>query len=144
MIEKFGALVFISFFIDRIRQIKLIRPILMSILIGQPCRLSIYHSYFCLLINMVDSVVYIYVLIHSSISILLIQTYYGPRVALPTYYNSAVASGHAPHPYMWGPPQVFPKVSKQLKTFCLKGLKLCILYFYHFCLMPRITSIYSQ
>lgn len=27
-------------------------------------------------------------------------------MALPPYYNSAVASGHAPHPYMWGPPQV--------------------------------------
>ncbi|XP_011023232.1 PREDICTED: G-box-binding factor 3-like isoform X1 [Populus euphratica] len=33
------------------------------------------------------------------------QAYYGPRVALPPYYNSAVASGHAPHPYMWGLPQ---------------------------------------
>ncbi|KAK2650132.1 hypothetical protein Ddye_017621 [Dipteronia dyeriana] len=33
------------------------------------------------------------------------QAYYGPRVAVPPYYNSAVASGHAPHPYMWGPPQ---------------------------------------
>ncbi|XP_061363358.1 common plant regulatory factor 1-like isoform X2 [Gastrolobium bilobum] len=33
------------------------------------------------------------------------QAYYGPRVAMPPYYNSAVASGHAPHPYMWGPPQ---------------------------------------
>ncbi|KAJ6675264.1 G-BOX-BINDING FACTOR 3-RELATED [Salix viminalis] len=33
------------------------------------------------------------------------QAYYGSRVALPPYYNSAVASGHAPHPYMWGPPQ---------------------------------------
>ncbi|XP_062090589.1 common plant regulatory factor 1-like [Humulus lupulus] len=33
------------------------------------------------------------------------QAYYGPRVALPPYYNSAVASGHAPHPYLWGPPQ---------------------------------------
>ncbi|XP_015888834.3 common plant regulatory factor 1 [Ziziphus jujuba] len=33
------------------------------------------------------------------------QAYYGPRVSLPPYYNSAVASGHAPHPYMWGPPQ---------------------------------------
>ncbi|OAY62205.1 common plant regulatory factor 1 isoform X2 [Manihot esculenta] len=33
------------------------------------------------------------------------QAYYGPRVALPPYYNSAIASGHAPHPYMWGPPQ---------------------------------------
>ncbi|KAI5564710.1 hypothetical protein POPTR_014G094200v4 [Populus trichocarpa] len=34
-----------------------------------------------------------------------IQAYYGSRVALPPYYNSGVASGHAPHPYMWGPPQ---------------------------------------
>ncbi|CAK8544884.1 unnamed protein product [Lathyrus sativus] len=33
------------------------------------------------------------------------QAYYGPRVAMPPYYNSAVASGHPPHPYMWGPPQ---------------------------------------
>ncbi|KAF4377780.1 hypothetical protein G4B88_031446 [Cannabis sativa] len=33
------------------------------------------------------------------------QAYYGPRVALPQYYNAAVASGHAPHPYLWGPPQ---------------------------------------
>ncbi|CAK7348775.1 unnamed protein product [Dovyalis caffra] len=33
------------------------------------------------------------------------QAYYGPRMALPPYYNSAVASGHATHPYMWGPPQ---------------------------------------
>ncbi|KAL3030687.1 hypothetical protein AAZX31_03G233900 [Glycine max] len=33
------------------------------------------------------------------------QAYYGPRVTMPPYYNSAVASGHAPHPYMWGPPQ---------------------------------------
>ncbi|RDY06664.1 Common plant regulatory factor 1, partial [Mucuna pruriens] len=31
--------------------------------------------------------------------------YYGPRVNIPPYFNSAVASGHAPHPYMWGPPQ---------------------------------------
>lgn len=33
------------------------------------------------------------------------QAYYGPRMAVPQYFNSAVASGHAPHPYMWGPPQ---------------------------------------
>ncbi|KAG6667005.1 hypothetical protein CIPAW_01G071000, partial [Carya illinoinensis] len=33
------------------------------------------------------------------------QAYYGPRVTLPPYYNSTVTSGHAPHPYMWGPPQ---------------------------------------
>ena len=35
-----------------------------------------------------------------------IQAYYGPRVAIPPYYNSTMASGHAPHPYMWGTPQV--------------------------------------
>ncbi|CAI9277956.1 unnamed protein product [Lactuca saligna] len=33
------------------------------------------------------------------------QAYYGPRMAVPPYYNPAVASGHAPPPYMWGPPQ---------------------------------------
>ncbi|KAJ9539299.1 hypothetical protein OSB04_032032 [Centaurea solstitialis] len=33
------------------------------------------------------------------------QAYYGPRMAMPPYFNSAVASGHAPPPYMWGPPQ---------------------------------------
>ncbi|KAL3517247.1 hypothetical protein ACH5RR_024149 [Cinchona calisaya] len=33
------------------------------------------------------------------------QAYYGPRVAVPAYFNSAVASGHPAHPYMWGPPQ---------------------------------------
>lgn len=35
-----------------------------------------------------------------------LQAYYGPRVAIPPYFNSAVPPGHAPHPYMWGPPQV--------------------------------------
>ncbi|KAJ0758773.1 putative transcription factor bZIP family [Helianthus annuus] len=33
------------------------------------------------------------------------QAYYGPRMAVPPYFNSAVASGHAAPPYMWGPPQ---------------------------------------
>ncbi|KAL6982028.1 Common plant regulatory factor [Sarracenia purpurea var. burkii] len=33
------------------------------------------------------------------------QAYYGPRVAVAPYFNSAIASGHAPHPYMWGAPQ---------------------------------------
>ena len=33
------------------------------------------------------------------------QAYYGQRVNIPPYFNSAAASGHAPHPYMWGPPQ---------------------------------------
>ncbi|KAL0665730.1 hypothetical protein Bca4012_028434 [Brassica carinata] len=33
------------------------------------------------------------------------QAYYGPRVAIPPYYNSAMAaaSGHPPPPYMWNP-----------------------------------------
>ncbi|XP_042481428.1 G-box-binding factor 3-like isoform X2 [Macadamia integrifolia] len=35
-----------------------------------------------------------------------VQAYYGPGVTLPPpYFNSAVATGHAPPPYMWGPPQ---------------------------------------
>lgn len=38
--------------------------------------------------------------------LLYLQAYYGQRVNVPPYFNSAVASGHAPHPYMWGPPQV--------------------------------------
>lgn len=33
------------------------------------------------------------------------QAFYGARVAVPPYFNSAVASGHPPHPYMWGPAQ---------------------------------------
>ncbi|KAI8024969.1 Common plant regulatory factor 1 [Camellia lanceoleosa] len=34
-----------------------------------------------------------------------IHAFYGARVVVPPYFNSAVASGHAPHPYMSGPPQ---------------------------------------
>ncbi|XP_056697150.1 common plant regulatory factor 1-like [Spinacia oleracea] len=37
-----------------------------------------------------------------------IQAYYGPRVAVPPYFNSAVAPEHPPPPYMWGPPQPMP------------------------------------
>ncbi|KAK1408821.1 hypothetical protein QVD17_40896 [Tagetes erecta] len=33
------------------------------------------------------------------------QAYYGPRMVVPPYFNSAVAPGHAHPPYMWGPPQ---------------------------------------
>lgn len=33
------------------------------------------------------------------------QAFYGPRLAMAPYLNSAVASPHAPPPYMWGPPQ---------------------------------------
>ncbi|XP_024997024.1 common plant regulatory factor 1-like isoform X3 [Cynara cardunculus var. scolymus] len=33
------------------------------------------------------------------------QAYYGPRMAVPPYFNSALAAGHGPPPYMWGPPQ---------------------------------------
>ncbi|XAR63000.1 hypothetical protein NMG60_11022780 [Bertholletia excelsa] len=36
------------------------------------------------------------------------QAYYGPRVPMPPYFNSAVASGHPPHPYMWGPQPIMP------------------------------------
>lgn len=36
------------------------------------------------------------------------QAYYGPRVAVPTYFNSAVGPGHTPHPYMWGPQPMVP------------------------------------
>jgi plant G-box-binding factor len=43
--------------------------------------------------------------------LLYFQAYYGPRVAMPPYYNSPVASGHTPHPYMWGPPQVITQTS---------------------------------
>ncbi|EFH49167.1 predicted protein [Arabidopsis lyrata subsp. lyrata] len=32
------------------------------------------------------------------------QAYYGPRVGIPQYYNSNVAPGHAPPPYMWASP----------------------------------------
>ncbi|KAI3711439.1 hypothetical protein L2E82_41533 [Cichorium intybus] len=33
------------------------------------------------------------------------QAYYGPRMGVPPYFNSAVTSGHPPPPYMWAPPQ---------------------------------------
>ncbi|KAK4339355.1 hypothetical protein RND71_040817 [Anisodus tanguticus] len=36
------------------------------------------------------------------------QAYYGPRVAVPAYFNSAVAPGHTPHSYMWGPQPMVP------------------------------------
>ena len=34
------------------------------------------------------------------------QAYYGAGAIPPPYFNPAVASGHAAHPYMWAPPQV--------------------------------------
>lgn len=49
-------------------------------------------------------------------SAIYLQAYYGQRVTMPPYYNSAVASGHAPHPYMWGPPQV---VVSQCNHLCV-------------------------
>ncbi|XP_021887548.1 G-box-binding factor 3-like [Carica papaya] len=36
------------------------------------------------------------------------QAYYSPRVPIPPYYNSAMPSGHPPHPYMWGPQPMMP------------------------------------
>lgn len=49
-----------------------------------------------------------------------VQAYYGPRVTLPPYYNSTVASGHAPHPYMWGPPQVLTSINGVKLLYGLK------------------------
>lgn len=37
-----------------------------------------------------------------------VQAYYGPGALPPPYFNPAVTSGHAAHPYMWGPPQMMP------------------------------------
>ncbi|CAI9768859.1 unnamed protein product [Fraxinus pennsylvanica] len=33
------------------------------------------------------------------------QAYYGPRLPVPPFLNSAVTPGHVPSSYMWGPPQ---------------------------------------
>lgn len=41
-----------------------------------------------------------------------LKAYYGPRVAIQPYYNSAVASGHAPPHYMWSP-QVYLKALRK-------------------------------
>ncbi|PIN00566.1 hypothetical protein CDL12_26926 [Handroanthus impetiginosus] len=35
----------------------------------------------------------------------MMQAYYGPRLTMPPYLNSAVTSPHAPPPYMWAPLQ---------------------------------------
>jgi len=56
------------------------------------------------------------------------QAYYGPRVTMPPYYNSAVASGHAPHPYMWGPPQV-------VVFQCNHSYVLWMQFFFFFCIV---------
>ncbi|KAL5230771.1 hypothetical protein ABZP36_029547 [Zizania latifolia] len=37
-----------------------------------------------------------------------VQAYYGPGVLPPTYFAPAIAPGHAPPPYMWGPQPVIP------------------------------------
>ncbi|KAG8086466.1 hypothetical protein GUJ93_ZPchr0010g8850 [Zizania palustris] len=36
------------------------------------------------------------------------QAYYGPGVLPPTYFAPAIAPGHAPPPYMWGPQPIIP------------------------------------
>ncbi|XP_047318342.1 common plant regulatory factor 1-like [Impatiens glandulifera] len=33
-----------------------------------------------------------------------VQAYYDPRFVVPQFFGANAASGHAPHPYMWGPP----------------------------------------
>lgn len=37
-----------------------------------------------------------------------VQAYYGPGAIPPPYFNPAVTSGHAAHPYMWAPSQMMP------------------------------------
>uniref|UniRef100_A0A0E0L5W8 BZIP domain-containing protein n=1 Tax=Oryza punctata TaxID=4537 RepID=A0A0E0L5W8_ORYPU len=37
-----------------------------------------------------------------------VQAYYGPGVLPPTYFAPAIAPGHAPPPYMWGPQPIMP------------------------------------
>ncbi|XP_022871304.1 common plant regulatory factor 1-like isoform X1 [Olea europaea var. sylvestris] len=50
------------------------------------------------------------------------QAYYGPRLAVPPYLNSAVTSGHAPPPYMWGPPQaIMPPYGPPYAAFYAHG-----------------------
>ncbi|KAG8363281.1 hypothetical protein BUALT_Bualt19G0005800 [Buddleja alternifolia] len=50
------------------------------------------------------------------------QDYYGPRFAVPPYLNSAVASPHAPLPYMWAPPQsVMPPYGAPYAAFYANG-----------------------
>lgn len=70
----------------------------MSTLIGPLCRLLVFQSYslsggLCNSYRADDDDPWGY------------QAYYGPRVAMPPYYNSAMAaSGHPPPPpYMWNP-----------------------------------------
>uniref|UniRef100_A0A1D1ZDX4 Common plant regulatory factor 1 n=1 Tax=Anthurium amnicola TaxID=1678845 RepID=A0A1D1ZDX4_9ARAE len=36
------------------------------------------------------------------------QAYYGPGIAMSPYFGTTVTSGHAPHPYMWGPQPLMP------------------------------------
>ncbi|KAG8391907.1 hypothetical protein BUALT_Bualt01G0235800 [Buddleja alternifolia] len=50
------------------------------------------------------------------------QAYYGPRVAVPPYMNSGVASPHAPPPYMWAPPQsMIPPYAAPYAAFYAHG-----------------------
>uniref|UniRef100_A0A0D9WJX4 BZIP domain-containing protein n=1 Tax=Leersia perrieri TaxID=77586 RepID=A0A0D9WJX4_9ORYZ len=37
-----------------------------------------------------------------------VQAYYGSGVLPPTYFAPAIAAGHAPPPYMWGPQPMMP------------------------------------
>uniref|UniRef100_A0A1J3I0L3 G-box-binding factor 2 n=1 Tax=Noccaea caerulescens TaxID=107243 RepID=A0A1J3I0L3_NOCCA len=50
------------------------------------------------------------------------QAYYGPRVGMPQYYNSNVATGHAPPPYMWAPPSpMMAPYGTPYPAFCPPG-----------------------
>ncbi|XP_010522940.1 PREDICTED: G-box-binding factor 2 isoform X2 [Tarenaya hassleriana] len=50
------------------------------------------------------------------------QAYYGPRVVIPPYYNSTVAPGHAPPPYIWAPPSpMMAPYGAPYPAFCPPG-----------------------
>lgn len=96
-----------TIFVDRIK------PIFMCILIGQPCRLSTFYIHaFPSFDEIINEIFFLRIDLYY---LFCLQAYYGPRVTLPPYYNSAMASGHAPHPYIWGPPQVLFIAGNQLK-----------------------------
>ncbi|RLM92180.1 G-box-binding factor 3-like [Panicum miliaceum] len=44
------------------------------------------------------------------------QAYYGPGVLPPTFFNTGIASGHVPPPFMWGPQN--SNFSKRLCRIC--------------------------
>ncbi|XP_020264973.1 G-box-binding factor 3-like [Asparagus officinalis] len=51
------------------------------------------------------------------------QAYYGPGVPMPPpYFNGTVATGHPPHPYMWGPQPLMPPYATPYAAMYPHGL----------------------